>query len=270
MTMAGKARLRAGVKGALRLLTAAAGAVTTAQRGPRVLCYHGVCDDPPDEWSVTPTQLRAQMQLVATQYHPVALGELVRWLRGEVELPETAVAVTFDDGYRDVLTTAAPILREHGVPGTAFVAPGLLVGKGDPGFQATRPFLTLPEVRALRDAGFTIGSHALTHAPLAALSEAASQHELVESRRILESELGEPVRLLAYPFGTRRTVSERDHELARQAGYDAAFLDMTAPLRRGQPLWALPRSKVLHVDAAAVVRATLGGRLDLWRLVEAR
>ena len=169
-----------------------------------------------------------------------------------------------------VLGPRAAILGELGVPGTAFVAPGLLVGKGAPDFHATRPFLSMPEVRALRDAGFTIGSHALTHAPLASLSHAASLHELRESRRILEQELGEPVRLLAYPFGTRRTVSARDHQLAEQAGYEAAFLDMTAPLRRGQPLWALPRSKVLHVDAPAVVRSTLSGRLDLWHLVESR
>ena len=44
---------------------------------------------------------------------------------------EAAVALTFDDGYRDVLEHALPVLREHGFPSTVFVVPGAIAGASD-------------------------------------------------------------------------------------------------------------------------------------------
>lgn len=240
--------------------------------GPRILSYHGVCADPPDEWSVTPTQLRAQMDVLRREFQPVSLQAVVDWLRGGPPLPPRAVAVTFDDGFRDVLTDAAPILRDAGVPGAAFLPSSLLSGGApDPSFAPSRPFLTPAEARALRQAGFTLGSHARTHPRLRLLSEDQARAELRGSRADLEDLLGEPVTLLAYPYGTNQTVSPRDLRLAAEAGYEAAFLNMIGPLQAGQTdLLAIPRAKVLGSDSLAVFRGSLTGALDLWRLIESR
>lgn len=269
-----RASARALLKGGLRQAAAALGHLRSPLRrddAPRIICYHGVCEEPPDEWSVTPRQLRAHLELITRQHRPVALADVVAWLVGERELPPRAVAVTFDDGYRDVLTYAAPLLAEYEVPGTAFVVAGLLDGEAaHASYVPSRPLLAWGELRALRDAGWTIGAHSLSHPVLAELPEAAARRELVESRQRLEQGLGQPVTLLAYPYGTRRTVSPREYELAREAGYAAAFLDMTGPLRRDLERFALPRSKVLGCDSPSVVRASLSGRLDLWRLIEQR
>ena len=278
MTTGGLARtlrgsLRVTVKGVLR--HAALGVGHALQRqpqtAPRILTYHGVCPTPPDEWSVTPAQLRRHARLLARSFCPVPLLDVVRWQRGELELPPRAVAVTFDDGLRDVLTAALPILAEAGVPATAFIAPGLVSGQPPhPSYQPTRPFLSWAELKQLARAGWTIGSHALTHPILAALPTEAAAFELSESRRILADACEVAVTLLAYPYGTRRTVSARDYGLALAAGYEAAFLDMTAPLLPHGDPFALPRSKVLRTDSLAVVRASLEGRMDVWRLIEAR
>jgi peptidoglycan/xylan/chitin deacetylase (PgdA/CDA1 family) len=265
---------RALLKGGLRQAAAVLGHLRSPLRGddaPRVICYHGVCEEPPDEWSVTPRQLRDHLELITRQRTPVALAEVVAWLMGERELPPRAVAVTFDDGYRDVLTHAAPLLAEYRVPGAAFVVAGLLDGEdAHSSYTPSRPLLGWGELRELFGTGWTIGAHSLSHPILADLPEAAARRELVESRQRLEQGLGHAVTLLAYPYGTRRTVSPREHQLAREAGYAAAFLDMTGPLRRGLEPFALPRSKVLGCDSPSVVRASLSGRLDLWRLVEQR
>jgi peptidoglycan/xylan/chitin deacetylase (PgdA/CDA1 family) len=269
-----KAAARGLLKGTLRQLTAGLGHLRSPLHGdeaPRVLCYHGVCEEPRDEWSVTPAQLRAQLDLLVERAAPVPLPRIVAWLRGQGELPPRAVAVTFDDGYRDVLLHAAPLMAEREVPGTVFVVSGLLDGAASSrDFRASRPLLGWAELRSLADAGWTIGAHSVSHAVLADLPEAEARRELVESRARLEQGLGREVRLLAYPFGTRRTVSPRDQGLAQEAGYEAAFLDMTGSLRRGQDPFALPRSKVLGCDSMSVVRASLSGRLDLWRLIESR
>lgn len=273
-TLGGKtltSRLRATLKGVLRHAALAVGQALPGTTTPRILTYHGVCAAPPDEWSVTPAQLRAHARWLAAHCCPVPLHDVVRWQRGELTLPSRAVAVTFDDGLRDVLTAAQPILAEYGIPATAFIAPGLLLGHAPhASYRPTRPFLTMAEVVELGRAGFTIGSHALTHPILAELSADAADYELRQSRRMLEDACGAAVTLLAYPYGTRRTVSPREYELARAAGYEAAFLDMTAPLVVGSDPFALPRNKILHTDSLAVVKASVAGKMDVWRLIEAR
>lgn len=265
--------LRHAAAGVGRLSHLAYGAKAPHDLSPRVLCYHGVCDDPPDEWSVTPAKLRAHMRLLRTEANPVSLGEIVAWVQGRGDLPPRAVAVTFDDGYLDVLTHAAPILADERVPGAAFVVPGLLTrGKGaaDASFAVTRPLLDWAQLRELSEAGWTIGAHSMTHPVLSALPEPAARRELTQSRDELQQRLSMTVDLLAYPYGTPRTVSPRDQRLAAQAGYRAAFLDMIGPLYVGGDRLTLPRAKVLRTDSLFVVAASLRGQMDLWRLMEAR
>ena len=72
--------------------------------------------------------LERQLRLLARTTTPVRLGHALTALRSGHPLPPRAVAVTFDDGYADNLTLAAPLLRRLGVPATFFLVPGLLSG----------------------------------------------------------------------------------------------------------------------------------------------
>jgi peptidoglycan/xylan/chitin deacetylase (PgdA/CDA1 family) len=62
------------------------------------------------------------MMHVAANYRAVPLSRIVDWLEGRAGVPERAVAITFDDGFRNVLTDAAPVLKHLGLPATLFVA----------------------------------------------------------------------------------------------------------------------------------------------------
>ena len=236
---------------------------------PRVLCYHGVCAAPVDEWSVTPAQLRWQMELLRQSYRPVPLEAVVGWARGEQELEAYSVAVTFDDGFADVHEHAAPIMADYDVPGAAFV-PSMLMDGGsvDPSYRPSRPFMNWSQVRELAAQGWTVGSHCLDHPRLSALDEAGSRRQLVGSREALEQELQQPVTLLAYPYGTPGTVSDRDRRLAEEAGYTAGFMAVTGEMSRDSDLWALPRAKVLGTDSTLVVEQSLTGGMDIWRHIE--
>jgi peptidoglycan/xylan/chitin deacetylase (PgdA/CDA1 family) len=68
------------------------------------------------------------MRFIATRYHPVALSRVVDWLEGHGTLPNRALVVTFDDGYRNVFTQAAPVLQALGIPATLFVATDFVHG----------------------------------------------------------------------------------------------------------------------------------------------
>lgn len=97
-----------------------------------ILTYHGLLSSPPPsalrplyKIFVTAADFRAQMSVLKARYNLIPLRELVaRLSRGETG--ERLAAVTFDDGWRTTRTLAAPILRELGIPATAFLATGLM------------------------------------------------------------------------------------------------------------------------------------------------
>jgi peptidoglycan/xylan/chitin deacetylase (PgdA/CDA1 family) len=90
-----------------------------------VLMYHRVADVSFDPWrlAVPPDRFAEQMQALRRHFQPMSLGELADALdRGEV--PSRAVAVTFDDGYRDNLYAGKPALEQYEIPATVFVTSG--------------------------------------------------------------------------------------------------------------------------------------------------
>src|SRR5204863_9107407 len=84
--------------------------------------YHRIADLTPDAHALCtpPGVFRAHMRTLSEQFAPIALDDLVR-LAEDGSIPDNAVAVTFDDGYLDALTTASPILMAFGIPATFFV-----------------------------------------------------------------------------------------------------------------------------------------------------
>ncbi len=63
-----------------------------------------------------------QMRFVCREMTPLAMTDLIEKLKNGMPLPPRAVAVTFDDGYRDTYDLAFPVLRQYGIPATVFVA----------------------------------------------------------------------------------------------------------------------------------------------------
>ncbi len=87
-----------------------------------ILCYHRIADLTPDSHALcTPPEIfRAHMRALRERFTPIALDDLIS-AAASGEIPDDAVAVTFDDGYLDALTIASPILGEFDIPATFFV-----------------------------------------------------------------------------------------------------------------------------------------------------
>ena len=95
--------------------------------GALILMYHRVAElaNDPHLLAVTPNHFAEQMDIIRRDYTSIKLHELVDALHcGNV--PDRAVAVTFDDGYADNLHNATPLLKRHGIPATVFVTAGLI------------------------------------------------------------------------------------------------------------------------------------------------
>lgn len=93
-----------------------------AGRRAAILLYHRVAEEARDPFQlcVTPNEFDRQMRHLAGLYRVLTLAELQTCV-DIADLSEPGVAVTFDDGYLDNLTTASPILLDHGIPATFFL-----------------------------------------------------------------------------------------------------------------------------------------------------
>lgn len=153
---------------------------------------------------------------------PARFEQQLDWLARSgrvVPLPETlngasngAIAITFDDGYRDNLTVALPLLEKFNLPMTLFVVAGFVESDG---------YLSQAELREISEHPLvTIGSHGLWHRHFNRITPDEARFELRESKRLLEDTIGRQVDLLAWPYGERNTEVE---QLAAECGYRAGW-----------------------------------------------
>jgi peptidoglycan/xylan/chitin deacetylase (PgdA/CDA1 family) len=206
-------------------------AVNGDGRSLRVLMYHKVNDLPGNRMSMPVSLFDEQMhQLRELGYRAVDLDAVLDHYGDGSALPDGAVLITFDDGYRDNLQNAAPILERHGYPAVQFVPIGYV---GDPlplpheEHLAARGVLNrtvdweqLSELEAL---GVRIESHGISHRPLADLELDEAAREIAISKLRLEERLGRPVRAFSYVKGSEAHYKPVHLSLVRQAGYDLAF-----------------------------------------------
>ena len=130
--MSGGSRAVLDVAAGVALATGAtpllAGLAGHARRAPAfaIITYHRVNDDGDPFFPALPTDVfERQVSHLAHAYRILTVEELAERMR-EGRVPRNAVALTFDDGYRDNLTHAAPILARHGAPATIFLATGFI------------------------------------------------------------------------------------------------------------------------------------------------
>jgi peptidoglycan/xylan/chitin deacetylase (PgdA/CDA1 family) len=207
------------------------GAVNGDGRTLRVLMYHKVNDFPNNRMSMPTGLFDEQMaQLGELGYTVVDLDAVVAHYTERRPLPERAVLITFDDGYRDNLLNAAPVLRKHGYPAVQFV-PIAYVGDRLPLPHEERsaahgllnPTVDWDEIAELENLGVRIESHGIAHRPLADLELDEAAREITISKLRLEEKLGRPVRAFSYVKGSEAHYKQVHVSLVRQAGYDVAF-----------------------------------------------
>jgi len=207
------------------------GAVNGDGRSLRVLMYHKVNDLPNNRMSMPVSLFDDQMaQLEELEYRVVDLDAVLAHYVGGQPLPEGAVLITFDDGYRDNLENAAPVLRKHGYPAVQFV-PIAYVGDSQPlpherylsAHGVYNPTVDWDEIRELERYGVRIESHGISHRPLAELEIDEAAREIAISKLKLEERLGRPVRAFSYVKGSEADYKPVHPSLVRQTGYDLAF-----------------------------------------------
>lgn len=218
-------------------------------RGTPVLMYHGFGEEH-DRYVARRRAFRLQLlALRLLRYRPIAFGELVDALREHRFPPPRAVVITIDDGYRDNLEVAAPLLARHGFPATLFLVSQRLGAANDwdrePPIGA-RPLMSAAEASEMRAMGHELGAHTRTHCSLPDAGDEEVVEQVTGSLRDLEAELGIEVRSFAYPYGR---LDERAVGAARAAGFEGACTTHPALTRLDEDPLRIPRIEVKGSDS---------------------
>jgi peptidoglycan/xylan/chitin deacetylase (PgdA/CDA1 family) len=163
-----------------------------------ILMYHHVSDETPPSTSISVNKFAEHMQYIADNHHVMALPTLIDNLKKGKKLPLKTVAITFDDGYKNIAENGHPILRKHGFPYTIFINPSLI---GEHGLQ-----LTWQQVNALQKENVSFANHSSTHKHLLLGSEddnwlSATLKDIEDAEIALKQKTGSSHKLLAYPYG---------------------------------------------------------------------
>jgi peptidoglycan/xylan/chitin deacetylase (PgdA/CDA1 family)/GT2 family glycosyltransferase/2-polyprenyl-3-methyl-5-hydroxy-6-metoxy-1,4-benzoquinol methylase len=216
-----------------------------------ILMYHRVAPT----GSATMTRYRLSPEAFEEQlcylrdagYYSVSPEDWRTAMQAKKPLPGKAVLITFDDGYLDFLTHAWPLLQRYGFSATVFLVTSV-IGKSniwDRVYGDEVPLLGWQEIAQLQDEGVKFGSHSASHHPLTGLSPEEIVREGVESRLVLERELGVPIKAFAYPYGDTDQVVQH---LIGACGYIFGLSCQNGLSRFEDSLLALPRIEVTCAD----------------------
>nr|WP_295436367.1 glycosyltransferase [uncultured Thiodictyon sp.] len=218
----------------------------SAPRGHRILVYHLVLREDRNRF-------REHLSLLRDHYRVVTVRDLVQGLGKEDECP--SVAISFDDGFRVLMSDALELLEEQGVKASFYVPTDFIDLAGDQAQAASfslrahyyqRPLqpMAVDDLRLLRSLGHEIGSHGVSHLGLDAVSCTRASRELKGSRDRLSAWLGEAPVGFAYPYGKVESTLGQPCRWVADAGYGYAVTLRRGTVHMGTDRFLLPREHV--------------------------
>lgn len=217
-----------------------------------ILTYHSV-DDSGSAISIDRAAFRRHVEWLAGSGVALVGVEQLSAVPADTD----AVAVTFDDGFTNFAEDAWPLLADHGVPVTLFVATGHVGGENawNEGIRVPIPRMPLLGWEALGrlvESGVTLGAHGVTHVDLRACTDGELEDEVGSCGARIESETGRRTNLFAYPFGA---VDARVAAVVAKS-YRAACTTELRWLGRAEDPVLLPRLDAFYLRGP--------GRLESW------
>jgi len=209
-----------------------------------VLIYHRFDDRRYPSTSVPRERFHQQMAwLLARGYRVMGLDQLADLLAKGRSVPEKAVVITIDDGYRSVYDVAWPVLKSFGFPFSVFIyVKAVEKGYGD--------FMSWDQLREMQAAGVIIGNHSYYHTKMNEVPRGYGPGEyrawvssdLVKSGSLMMKRLGDSPRFFAIPYGAYNQLVLDE---ARKAGYDAVLTQDAGSVSSHTDRFRIPREPIL-------------------------
>jgi poly-beta-1,6-N-acetyl-D-glucosamine N-deacetylase len=227
-----------------------------------ILMYHDILPKKEVFFDVTPEELEEHFQsLKENGVTPISLDQLMTHLQAGTPLPEKPVVLTFDDGYGGHYEYVYPLLKKYNFPAVFSIytnGVGNNVGRSHVSWEQLKEMVANPLV--------TIAAHSVSHPPdLTLIKPEQAQKEIVESKAILEANLGIPIRYFTYPTGK---YDEQVASLVQAAGYELALTMNDVDERfagESESLLAVSRFGQSRIKDA-IAKAWGGPQLPSWQI----
>ena len=245
--------------------------------------YHSISHFPPERNipydNVPPRLFKAHMRILKQEnFHIIRLSQLISLMHNNEPIPPKTIVVTFDDGYKNNVLNAFPILQQEGYNATFFLIAGA-IGTHQP-FRHTlwdaasrdyhrkdpdsRNPMNWDDARELAAGGNDIGSHGVTHRSLGRLTCEESSVEILQSKKMIENAANTHVRCFSYPFGScvYGDFNASSEQLIATAGYKCACTTEIGPVTKNDNLYQLNRIPVREKDTWFFFKQKLMGTYD--------
>ncbi len=169
------------------------------------------------------------------KYNVISLKELANLIKNKLPIPPKTVVITFDDGYKNNLTVALPVLKRYNLPATIFVAPTEI--------SRVPYYLNWEELKSLSETPLIdIGAHSMSHAFLPGIKDENTLiYEIRGSKKMLEKKLGKNISLFSYPAGG---FNKKIRQIVIDSGYLAAVTSKPGIGYPSNDIYALKRIRI--------------------------
>lgn len=225
-----------------------------------ILMYHSV-EDSLWKYGVTAKDFKRQMAYIKKYFTVVSLEQVVRYAKGELDLPDKSVAITLDDGYADTYHAVFPIIKKQALPLTVFLTTDLSPKK----VLGNLSRITWDQVKEMAESGAVqFEAHGHTHQNVKDLhaDDASLRQEVLDCKKMIEDQTKKLVHYFAYPAGHR---DKHVQEFLKNNGFEGACGITEGLIKVGDDPFALKRVQIDRTMNFLLFRLRLTGGIDLHR-----
>lgn len=224
---------------------------TPKKQNIKVMMYHRIIKSDSDKkatfYDVSAENFRQQLQLLdSCNFTPITFEDYHLYLKGKLTLPRKPIILTFDDGHSDMQETALPILREFNMKAVVFVLGNRNMKYANwdqKGSEKNPALMTDEQILEMREEGFEIGAHSMSHPVLPNLTTAQLKGEIIGAKYSIESLLNEEILSFAYPYGR---VNKKVESMVAEAGYKFGCGVYTGPPQFGDNDYDIRRMAITY------------------------
>ncbi|CAN5501755.1 N/A [soil metagenome] len=217
-----------------------------------VLIYHKI-DLPTEDVKIrgaftAPKKFARQLNYLKKQgFEFLTASEIVKFFAENGEFPPKAIALTFDDGWKDNYLNAFPILKKFGAKATIFLVPSCIgqnTDKVTANGEGAREHLSEIDILEMSKGGIEFASHSFNHKLFNQIGEEEIEFEVTESKKFIENLTQKECSTFAYPAGFFTNFAKK---AIKKAGYEAAFTTIYGA-EDNSDIFELNRVEILRRD----------------------